>query len=351
MEWVETTGETLAAAVERALAQLGVGETDAEIVVLQEPRSSMFGLRKVEARIRARVRPVQARAKRPARRPQNGDARRRGQGQRGERPADGAGKEESRAKRPSGRGQEQAGTAPRRSSRGGAKGEGASTGPGAKSAATGQEPAGQGGASRSSRRRRSSAKPASSDSKARPQEEEGSPEEEKMSIESQAELATEFVRGVVDRFGLEAELSSAVDDETVRVDVSGENLGLLIGPRGATVDALQELTRTAVQRRGEDAGVRIVVDVGGYRVRRAAALQQFARRVAAEVAEAGVPQALEPMSASDRKIVHDTVNEMPGVRTTSEGEDPRRYVVIHPSSTAGDGERDDPEPALETEND
>lgn len=160
-----------------------------------------------------------------------------------------------------------------------------------------------------------------------------------MSIESQAELAEEFVKGVVESFGLDADLNRSIEDETVRIEVSGESLGLLIGPRGTTVDALQELTRTAVQRRGEDANVRIVVDVGGYRVRRAAALQQFARRVANEVVESGQPQALDPMSAADRKVVHDAVNEIGTVHTTSEGEDPRRYVVIHPGA-AGAGSSD-----------
>jgi spoIIIJ-associated protein len=152
-----------------------------------------------------------------------------------------------------------------------------------------------------------------------------------MSTETQAELAVEFVRGVVDRFGLEASTTSELlDADTVRVSVAGDNLGLLIGPRGATVDALQELTRTAVQRRGDEARVRIIVDVGDYRVRRAAALQQFAVRVADEVRSSGESQALEVMSPADRKVVHDAVNDLEGVRTTSEGEEPRRYVVVHP---------------------
>lgn len=153
-----------------------------------------------------------------------------------------------------------------------------------------------------------------------------------MSIEAQAELAEQFVRELVSRFGLEGETSTEIEEDTVRVQVDGDNLGLLIGPRGATVDALQELTRTAVQRRGDEARVRIVVDVGGYRLRRSAALKQFAHRVAGEVIESGSPQALDPMSASDRKVVHDAINEIDGVRTTSEGEDPRRYVVVHPAS-------------------
>lgn len=162
-----------------------------------------------------------------------------------------------------------------------------------------------------------------------------STEEEEMSIEAQAELAQQFVRGVVERFGLEASTNVEVFEDTVRVDVAGDNLGLLIGPRGATADALQELTRTAVQHRSDEhSGVRIVVDVGGYRLRRAAALQQFARRLADEVLETGEARALDPMNPADRKVVHDAVNEIDGVRTTSEGEEPRRYVVILPSAAS-----------------
>lgn len=165
-----------------------------------------------------------------------------------------------------------------------------------------------------------------------------------MSIESQAEMAKEFVEGVVERFGLSADTTSSVEEDTVRIDVVGDNLGLLIGPRGSTADALQELTRTVVQQRRDEQSARIVVDVGGYRLRRAAALQQFAQRVAAEVVESGESHALDPMNASDRKIVHDTVNEMDAVRTTSEGEEPRRYVVIHPS---GGGATESSEPGEE----
>ncbi len=152
-----------------------------------------------------------------------------------------------------------------------------------------------------------------------------------MSIETQAELAEAFVRGVVERFGLEGRTTSQFDQDSIQIQVEGDNLGLLIGPRGATVDALQELTRTALQHRDESR-VRVTVDVGGYRLRRAAALRQFAQRVAAEVIETGESQALDAMSASDRKVVHDAINELTGVRTTSEGEDPRRYVVVHATS-------------------
>jgi spoIIIJ-associated protein len=94
---------------------------------------------------------------------------------------------------------------------------------------------------------------------------------------------------------------------------------------------LQDLTRTVVQRRFPSKTDRILVDVAGYRERRAAALQRFSTQVAEEVRSSGSERALEPMSPADRKVVHDTINEIEGVVTRSEGEDPARYVVISPA--------------------
>jgi spoIIIJ-associated protein len=94
------------------------------------------------------------------------------------------------------------------------------------------------------------------------------------------------------------------------------------------VDAIQELVRTAVQRRIGGHGARIHVDVAGYRARRQEALAEFARQAAQRALESGRDQVFEPMSPGDRKIVHDIVNEIEGVATTSEGEEPRRRVVI-----------------------
>jgi spoIIIJ-associated protein len=154
-----------------------------------------------------------------------------------------------------------------------------------------------------------------------------------MSIETQQELATDFVREVVARFGIDATTSARrTEDDGIYISVDGDNLGLLVGPKGATVEALQELTRTVVQRHTEEHTSRIVVDVGGYRERRAAALRQFVFEVAADVLRTGVSEALEPMSPSDRKVVHDTVNDLEGLETTSEGLEPRRYVIIRPAS-------------------
>lgn len=152
-----------------------------------------------------------------------------------------------------------------------------------------------------------------------------------MTVEEQRDSVRAFVQGVVDCFGLEAETSARIEEEEIFVDVTGADLGLLVGQRGSTLDALQELARTVVQRRTNERGARVSVDVGGFRAKRTAALAAFVERIAADVRASGTPQALEPMSAADRKIVHDTAAGIEGVTTTSEGVDPRRHVVIRPA--------------------
>ena len=147
-------------------------------------------------------------------------------------------------------------------------------------------------------------------------------------IEEQAEGAREFTQGLIDAFGADASVEARIEDEIILVDVTGDELGLLVGPRGATLSAIEELVRTVVQRQTGGHGARINVDVAGYRAKRRAALSKFARGLADKVLEDGQEQALEPMSAADRKVVHDAVAEIDGVTTVSEGEDPRRRVVI-----------------------
>jgi spoIIIJ-associated protein len=160
--------------------------------------------------------------------------------------------------------------------------------------------------------------------------------EPEVTIEEQAEAAEAFTQGLVDAFDLGAEVRSVIIDDGVLVDVTGQELGLLVGPRGATLNAIEELVRTVVQRQTDGHGVRINVDVGGYRAKRREALAEFTRGIAARVIETDRPQALEPMSASDRKVVHDTVAEIDGVATESEGEDPRRRVVLIPAEAASE---------------
>lgn len=142
-----------------------------------------------------------------------------------------------------------------------------------------------------------------------------------------AEVAKEFVDGLLKAMELEAEVTTSIEDETAFVDVAGASLGGLIGRRGQTLDALQELVRTAVQRRLRSR-VRLLVDVEGYRARRRASLVEYAKEMAARAKERGTEIELEPMSAYERKIVHQAVSEIDGASSFSEGEEPARKVVI-----------------------
>ncbi len=160
-----------------------------------------------------------------------------------------------------------------------------------------------------------------------------------VTVEEQADIIRTFLDGLVDAFDYDAEITDErVDDDTIELHVEGDDLGLLIGPKGQTLQAVQELARTVVQRHasGTHHG-RVRIDVAGYRQRRREALERFARQVAADVVASGSPRALEPMHPADRKVVHDVVNEIDGVATTSEGEEPRRRVVIVPTGGAPAG--------------
>lgn len=298
MEWVETTGRSVEEAKDAALDQLGVDEADAEFEVVAEARSGLFGRLRQEARVRARVRPTT-----PPPKVDRRERRRRG------------GRD-----RDKGQDQEKAAAA----SGGGGRGGGRSS-------------AGGGSSGGGSSGRRAAAAP---EPEAAPVSTEGpGPEEpvEPVSVAEVGEAASEFVRGLVDAFGVDGRTSVAeLDVDTIEVRVEGDDLGLLVGPKGATLGAVQEVTR-AVTGRAEPGGrnVRVHVDVAGYRARRREALERFTRQVAESVKESGRPAAMEPMNAADRKVVHDTANAVDGVRTTSEGEEPRRRVVLHVQDGAG----------------
>ncbi len=287
MEWVETTGRTVADALDAALDTLGVHEDEAEYEVLEEGRAGFLGRR--EARIRARVRPIS--------REKPGERRRRSRRGRDGAPAERAAK-----------------TAPAGAGNGG-RGRG-------------------GGGQRSRPRRRPAGERTpraggSSGGRKEPTMEETVSE---VSVEEQAHEAETFTRGLVDAFGTPAQVATIIDDDGgVLVDVTGSDLGLLVGPGGATLQAIEELVRTVVQRRTEGHGTRINVDVAGYRARRREALARFAEELATKVRDSGRDQALEPMPPADRKVVHDTIADLEGVTTVSEGEEPRRRVVVRPA--------------------
>jgi spoIIIJ-associated protein len=333
VEWVETTGRTVAEAKDAALDQLGVDDADAEFVVVNEPRAGLFGRMRGEARVRARVqptspRPKRGRSRRPAQDQRRDGAGRSGGGRGGARPTsastpttdvDSALSDGSPSKNGTGPGSAQRNR--RRGSRGGA---GRSTGGGGQRSSTG---ASSGRIATDRDRTAAGAGDRSGRSGSTKEESVG----EVLSLEEQGESAREFIEGLIDELGLEAAVSlRVIDSETVEVVVDGQELGILVGRGGATLGALQELARTVVQSRTAGPTERILVDVAGYRAKRSEALQRFTKQVAEEVLASGSEQALEPMLAPDRKVVHDAVTDIEGVETRSEGEEPRRYVVISP---------------------
>ncbi|HEX2039663.1 MAG TPA: RNA-binding cell elongation regulator Jag/EloR [Acidimicrobiales bacterium] len=277
MEWVETTGRTIEEAKDAALDELGVDEQDAEFEVLEEPKVGLFGRLRSEARVRARVRPARPRPKEDRRDRRRRDRSSRGEGERApERPRNGNG------------------------DRGG-----------------GPQPA--------PARSRATTKERGTEVEA----------DQDVPMAEQASIAEGFLSGLLAEFGVQGDIEvRTIDEETVELAVTGDDLGLLIGQKGATLGAVQDLARTVVQRRTGARNGRLLVDVAGYRQKRREALERFTRDVAAAVQAGGERRVLEPMNPADRKVVHDTVNTLPGVRTISEGEEPRRRVVILPDDDA-----------------
>ena len=308
MEWVETTGKTVEEAKDRALDQLGVDEQDAEFEVLEEPKLGLFGRLRSEARVRARVRPTTPRSKEDRR-----DKRRRAGGDK----RGGAAKESgAKAGTPGGPGGQ------------GGPGAGEPKGDAPKPSSNSKRRrggGGRGGAGGGAGRERSR------DREQEREREKGDDVTEDVSLAEQGEVAREFLDGLLAEFGASGTVTvNELDEETVEVAVQGDDLGLLIGPKGATLSALQEVTRTVVQRQTGGRNGRLLVDVASYRQKRKVALERFSTQIAEEVKSSGVRKVLEPMSAADRKVVHDTINGIDGVVTSSEGEDPRRRVVISP---------------------
>jgi spoIIIJ-associated protein len=142
------------------------------------------------------------------------------------------------------------------------------------------------------------------------------------------EDALDFIEGLLEAMDVDGEATAEIRDRRVYVSVEGEEAAILIGHHGQTLDAIQELLRSAVQRQVR-ARVWVTLDVQGYRERRREALRDRAREMAARALDEGEME-LEPMNAFERKIVHDAVGEIEGVQSFSEGEEPYRRVVIAP---------------------
>ncbi len=152
---------------------------------------------------------------------------------------------------------------------------------------------------------------------------------EQAALAEKREEAATVLRQILERMGIDAEVSAFDDGEKIILDAHGSESGLVIGKKGATLDALQYLVSRVVFRKPGE-GTMIVVDAEGYRGRREDSLADLARRLAEKAVRSGQPVPVEPMSAHDRKVVHMTLADNPDVTTESEGEGVARRVVIFP---------------------
>jgi spoIIIJ-associated protein len=143
------------------------------------------------------------------------------------------------------------------------------------------------------------------------------------------ERIREMLERVALGFGLRASVEVQETDEEIRATVNGEDLGLLIGKHGTTIDALQHLAGR-VGFRGSDDRKTVVVDAAGYRERREGALHRAADQAVSDALDYGRPVELEPMSSSERRIVHTYLRDRTDVQTHSEGDEPERRLVVTP---------------------
>jgi len=288
MEWVEAVGKTVDEAIKAAMKDLSVESRDAvDIEVVDEPKKGFLGLGGQEARVRVSTKPKSGRRRSRGRRSKDG----RGQQGRGE----GAAEDQKGAR-------------------------------GGKTARNGKHQESRrddvdGGKARSRKGNgRSETKKVAVDT----------PKNEKADIEEQAEIAKAFTQGLLEAFQLEGTVDTRIEDDVLFVDIAGDETEALVGRKGTVLQAIHELTRTVIQRKTFGAP-RMRLDIAGYAARRREALKIYAGRLAERVKEEQKEAMLEPMNAADRKVVHDAIAEIEGVRSYSEGEDPSRSVVVAPS--------------------
>ena len=304
MEWIETTGSTVDEAKDRALDRLGIAEDDMQFEIIEEGSNSLFRLKRKEARLRARVKPVNTNPK--------FDRRKRDK------------KQGRGGKNNNGSANTKNNTARKNTKKDNSRENNKKTFNNNKTDKNAANVRKKRDTDIKSTKKGSS----KTDSETRNIDEEAV-KKNKMNLEEQAEITEDFVSGLLERMGLQARVVSSIEDNRAVVQAQGLNLGLAIGPRGETVRAITQLSHTMIQRLSDgEAEGKLTVDIGGYRERRRTFLAEFAVNQANEVLEDGNPIALDPMNASDRKVVHDAVSDVEGVATRSEGSDYDRHVVI-----------------------
>lgn len=341
MEWVEVEAPTLDQAITTALAELKLASRDEAVVeVLREAKSGFLGIGAQNAIVKVMPKPKEKSSR-----------RRRGKSKGS---SDDAGSSKSKTDRGTGSGGastprgSSSGSDDRRSSGPGSKessggsssgsaSSGSRGGRGGKSRDGGSESSGKsdggsgggrsGGRNDGSRNERGSSERSGRGKDQSKSEKDTRPEE--ASIEEQATVASDFLKGLLGAFGLEGDVTTRIEDDTLYIDVTGDQTEALVGPKGAVMQAVHEVTRTVVQRKTFGAP-RMRLDIAGYGERRREALTIYARKLADRVKADDAEVMLEPMNAADRKVVHDAVTDVEGVRSFSEGEDPHRAVVLAP---------------------
>ena len=161
--------------------------------------------------------------------------------------------------------------------------------------------------------------------------EEKAPEKKSLvaELEEEGDIAADYLEGLLDIADLDGDIEITVENDRPNLVVEGGDLNHLVGRDGEVLDALQELTRLAVQTSTGDRS-RLMLDIDGYRAEKRESLIKLAERSADEVKESGKALKLDPMNAFERKIIHDTIQKL-GLTSESEGEDPDRCVVIQPA--------------------
>ncbi len=290
MEWVEVQGKTVDLAVEVAMAELGAASRDdIQVEVVQEPKAGFLGMGGQEAIVKVTKAPKKRRR------------RSRGRGRK-----DGAAAKPAKQQKQSTNGKSSG-------SNGGRSGS--------KNQKSRNE--GRSAPSGSGKNGRQEAPVSTKDTADAAREDRPDP----APITEQADVAKEFLVGLLDAFGLEGEVTTRIDDDILYLDIDGSQTEALVGQRGAVMQSVLELTRTVVQRKTFGAP-RMRIDIAGYAERRREALQIYAAKLAEQVVEEQSEIMLEPMNAADRKVLHDAVAEIDHVRSFSEGEEPRRAVVL-----------------------
>ena len=316
-EWVEVKASSVEDAVQAGMAELKIENREhVEIEILREPEKGFLGIGRQDAVVKIKPRPKPKRKRSRNRRSKSGssqgsEGRDSRSGSHGEaRPRQGSGGDRSQS-----RGGGDRDGRPQRG-RGGNRGNDTRGRQDQRSRRQESQQRGGGDRSQRSGQRQSSHR----DTEAEP-----------VDINEQAQVIEEFLKGLLDAFGLDGTVDTRVEDDVIYADINGEQTEALIGQKAAILQAIHELAKTVVQRKTM-AGARLRLDIGGYGERRREALTIYAGRLAERVLDEDAEIVLEPMNPADRKAVHDAISDIEGVQSFSEGEDPRRAVVLAPDN-------------------